>query len=54
LKVVSLLQACTLSQRRSAVVPKCLGTEVSWVRSVRLPLSVVSSYRGDDKDRCCW
>jgi len=23
LKVVSLLQACALSQRRSAVVPKC-------------------------------
>jgi len=22
----------------SALVPKCLGTEVSWVRSVRLPV----------------
>jgi len=24
----------------SAIVPKCLGTEVSWVRSVRLPLKM--------------
>jgi len=45
------MQACALSQRRSAsaevsthwcrhvhsLVPKCLGAEVSWVRSVRLP-----------------
>jgi len=29
--------ASALFQWRSAVAPKCLGTELSWVQSVRLP-----------------
>jgi len=36
---VSLLQACALSQRRSAVVPKCprISAEMSWCQSVLGP-----------------
>ena len=52
------MQACTLSQRHSAsaevsthwcwnaqsLVPKCLGSEVSWVRSVLGPKCPVTGY----------